>query len=238
LSDRLANGQGLLARCLVAWPESTIGTRHTEAFEWAGDRRELKRLFGVLSSLMEAAPRTSDHSEQELDPIELPLSPEATAMALQAGNRFEALMTSGNDLCELRDRTAKALENACRIAGVLVAIEQGMAARQIEADHLGRALVLVQWYLAEALRIRGAAAVPQAVQDAEALSRWLQGRGIAMFRTHAALNAGPAQLRNKARLMAAIEQLVETGYLVANPAGTEVEGVKARKSWRVLHHVV
>ena len=47
LSDPMANGQGLLARCLVAWPVSTIGTRHTNHFEWAGDRREMKRLYTV-----------------------------------------------------------------------------------------------------------------------------------------------------------------------------------------------
>lgn len=238
LSDRLANGQGLLARCLVAWPQSTIGTRQAEAFEWAGNRPELKRLFAVLSDLLESSPRTSVDNPQELDPVELPLSPEAAHLALQAGNQFETLMHTGNDLAELRDRAAKALENACRIAGVLAAVEHGIAARQIEVDHLSRALVLVQWYLAEALRIRGAAAVPQSVLDAESLSNWLQVRGLRMFRTHSILNSGPSHLRNKPRLMAAIEQLVEAGYLIENPPGTVIDGVKARKSWEVQSYVV
>lgn len=113
-----------------------------------------------------------------------------------------------------------------------------MGTSEITADHLARALVLIQWYLAEALRIRGAAAVPQSVQDAEALSNWLHARGMRKFRTRDVLNAGPAQLRNKARLMAAIEQLVEAGYITACPAGTEIDGVKARKAWEVHHHVV
>lgn len=238
LSDRLANGQGLLARCLVAWPESTIGTRHADAFEWAGARPDLKRMFAVLSGLLESEPRTSENNPQELDPVELPLSAEAGQLALQAGNQFETLMAAGQDLSELRDRTAKALENACRIAGVLAVIEGGMGTSQITADHLARGLVLIQWYLAEALRIRGAAAVPQSVQDAEALSNWLHARGMRKFRTRDVLNAGPAQLRNKARLMAAIEQLVEAGYIATCPAGTEINGVKARKAWEVHHHVV
>jgi len=206
LSDRLANGQGLLARCLVAWPASTIGTR----------------MFAVLSGLLETEPRTSEKNPQELDPLELPLSAEAGQLALQAGNQFETLMATGNDLSELRDRTAKAVENACRIAGVLAAIEGGMGTSEITADHLARALVLIQWYLAEA----------------QALSNWLHARGMRKFRTRDVLNAGPAQLRNKARLMAAIEQLVEAGYITACPAGTEIDGVKARKAWEVHHHVV
>ena len=238
LSDRLANGQGLLARCLVAWPESTIGTRHVDGFEWAGARPELKRMFAVLAGLLEAELRTSENEPQELDPMELPLSAEATAMALQAGNQFETLMAAGQDLSELRDRTAKALENACRIAGVLAAIEGGMATSEITADHLARGLVLIQWYLAEALRIRGAAAVPQSVQDAEALSTWMQARAVREFATTGILKSGPAQLRHKARLMAAIEQLVEAGYVTENPPGSEIAGIKTRKSWRVHHYVV
>ena len=237
LSDRLANGQGFLARCLTAWPESTIGTRHVERYEWAGERREMKRLFAVLKTLMEAKPRTGQ-TEQELDPVQLPLSEDAKALAVAAGNQFETLMANGADLAELRDRAAKALENGCRIAGVLAVVEGGMATEIIETEHLERALVLVQWYLAEALRIRGAAAVPQAVLDAEMLSTWLKEKRVGVFRSKQVLNAGPNPLRNKPRLMAAITELVTCGYLAENEPGTVVDGVKARTSWRVLHHVV
>jgi len=125
LSDPMANGQGFLARCLVAWPESTIGTRYIDKFEWSGDRSELKRLFAVLMMLMQAEPRT-EISAQELNPVELPLDEDATKMAIAASNRFETLMQSGNDLFEIRERTAKAVENACRIAGVLAVIDGGL----------------------------------------------------------------------------------------------------------------
>ncbi|WP_018989143.1 YfjI family protein [Aromatoleum toluclasticum] len=237
LSDRLANGQGLLARCLVAWPASTIGHRHVSHFERVGDRPEIRRLCAVLKSLMEAAPRTGE-SPQELDPVVLPLSSEAEALAVVAGNQFETLMAAGADLAELRDRTAKALENACRIAGVLAVIERGLAAREVDRSYLERGLTIVQWYLGEALRIRGAAAIPQSVLDAEALSGWLQERGLGIFRSKQILNGGPSQLRDKKRLMACINELVVNGYLVENERNTEVDGVKARLSWSVLHYVV
>ncbi len=169
-------------------------------------------------------------------------------MALQAGNQFEALMAAGQDLSELRDRTAKALENACRIAGVLAAIEGGMGTSEIAADHLARGLVLIQWYLSETLRIRGAEAVPQSVQDAEALSNWLQARGVRRFATTGILKSGPAHLRNSPRLMAAIEQLVEAGYITALPGrhgdrrregaqgmgGASPCGLTLKPCWRAL----
>jgi putative DNA primase/helicase len=236
LSDRTANGQGLLARCLVAWPESTIGTRFTDHFEWAGEQPRVKRLYAALKSLMEAQPRTGK-SEQELDPLELPLSESAKAMAVAASNQFEKLMAKGADLAEMRDRAAKGLENACRIAGVLAVIEGGLSTRQIEESHLERALILVQWYLAEALRIRGAAAVPQVVTDAETLSAWLSERSMREFRTDPVLRKGPNQLRNKPRLMAAIAELLKCGYLTENEPGKTIDGVRARKSWEVIHVV-
>lgn len=237
LSDRMANGQGFLARCLVAWPESTISTRMIDGFEWAGDRHEVKRLFAVLKQLFEVAPRT-DGSIQELDPVELPLSDDAKALAVLAQNQFEALMAKGADLSELKDRTSKALENACRIAGVLTVIKQGLSARVIESEALERALILVQWYLAEALRIRGAAAIPQSVSDAEQLSKWLQERGLRLFRSRQVLTSGPSQLRNKQRLLSAIKELVNCGYLAENDPGTVIDGVSARTSWEVIHYVV
>jgi putative DNA primase/helicase len=138
----------------------------------------------------------------------------------------------------MRDRASKALENACRIAGVLAVIEGGLSTRSITRKHLESGLELIQWYLAEALRIRGAVIVPQAVIDAESLSKWLSDRNIEAFRSAPLLTKGPSQLRNKPRLKAAIHELVFNGYLAENPSGTTIEGVKARESWRVLHHVV
>jgi putative DNA primase/helicase len=237
LGDRIANGQGFLARCLVAWPESTIGKRHIHSFENPRDQLDVKRLFAILKTLAEATPRTSDGNPQELDPVELPLNTAAQLMALNAVNQFEDLMRAGADLSELKDRTSKAVENACRIAGVLSVIENGMAAREITEKHLERGLILMQWYLAEALRIKSAAIIPQSVLDAESLSRWLAGRIIQQYAMRTILNKGPNQLRNKTRLDAAIKELVNAGYHAANEPGTPIDGKAARLSWRVLHVV-
>ncbi len=234
LGNQMANGQGLLARCLVAWPESTIGSRHIVIFEQPRDRPELKQLFANLKTLTEADPRTGNN-EQELDPIELPLDENAQQMAISALNEFETLMQSGNDLSELRDRASKALENACRIAGVLTVIEDGLAATVIDGDRLERALVIIKWYLNEALRIKGAAVIPQSVSDAESLSRWLDVSGYRVFRSVLVLNKGPNHLRIKKRFEAAINELVTNGYLVQNEPGTIIDGVRAKKSWSVLH---
>jgi hypothetical protein len=158
-------------------------------------------------------------------------------MAINAMNQFETLMQSGNDLFEIKERTAKAVENACRIAGVLAVIDGGMATRSISAKHLAQGLTLIQWYLKEALRIRGAAVISQAVKDAESLSKWLDEQGLRVFRSKQVQTLGPSQLRPKPRFQAAVKELVDNGYLLLNEPNTTVDNVKARLSWRVIHVV-
>jgi putative DNA primase/helicase len=237
LSDRIANGQGFLSRCLVAWPTSTIGTRHIERYEWAGDRFELKRLFAAFKHMLETPPQTEGQQGQELTPHLLTLTEDAVALAVAGNNQFETLMHPGAELCELRDRTSKALDNAIRIAAILAVMEGGLDTREITRRHLERGLFVIQWDLAEALRIRGAVAVPRSVLDAEALLEWLKQQGLKQFRSRQPMNSGPAQLRSKPRVMGAIGVLVEAGYLRENEAGIFVDGVKARLSWRVCPDV-
>jgi putative DNA primase/helicase len=238
-SDPMANNQGFLARCLVAWPESTIGTRYVETFERAEHKPELKRLFAVLKGITQAEPRATERSVQELDPIELPLANNETVeLAMFAGNNFESLMQLGNDLCELTDRASKAVENACRIAGILAVIEGGMATRSINKTYLQNGLILMQWYLKESLRIRSASLIPPEVRHAEMLVNWLKGRDIRLFSTSMILTRGSNQLRCKARLDPAIKVLMDSGHLIKNEPNTIVDGKVSRSSWRVLSYVV
>jgi len=238
LSDRVANGQGFLARCLVAWPESTISTRMITRFESVYQTEGMRRLFAVLKTLFETKPKVSPLNDQELEPVVLTLDPAAHQIALNAANAFEDLQGKGKDLESLRDRASKALEQACRIAGVLTVIEYGMSARTISKDSLINGLYLIQWYLAEAMRIRAAAVVPPAVTDAEELVAWLEEQGIKRFRSTQVFQFGPKKLRDKTAFADAIGTLVTSGHLVAMPVGTEINGVKCRKSWEVRHGLV
>lgn len=238
LGDRMANSQGFLARCLTAWPESTIGTRYISDDGYANpcESKQIKRLFKKLLDLTEAIPRTG-RTEQVLDPRPLPLSNEAKDLAIKAGNAFETQMSTGKDLEEIRDRAGKAVENACRIAGVMAVVEDGLATREISKDHLERGFILIQWYLKEALRIRGAALIPQEIIDAESLSKWLYNQGIKLFGTSMIIGKCPNAIRNKTRLDGAIKVLTDNGYLRLNDTGTTINGKKVKRSWEVLHVV-
>lgn len=237
LHDQLANGQGFLARCLVAWPESTIGTRQITSFEKVSERPEMKRLYGCLKTLFEATPNTSPHDKQELEPEAIGLTADAELYAKEVHNQFEELMKQGGDLVEIRDRASKALEIALRIAAVLSVIDQGLSCRVISAESLCRATNIMQWYLSETLRIKGASYVQQDVRDAESLIEWLRQRELKLFRSVNVLQHGPNQIRVKPRFDAAVAKLVENGWLTECEPGTLVDGKKAKKSWRVSGHV-
>jgi len=238
LSDRIANGQGFLARCLVAWPESTISKRMITRFESVYQTDGMRRLFAVLKTLFETKPKVNQRNDQELEPVILTLDQDAVQMAVNAANQFEKLQAKGEDLADMRDRASKALEQACRIAGVLTVIEHGMGARMVSAASLASGINLIQWYLAEALRIRAVTVVPPAVTDAEELMVWLAERGIKRFRSRDILKDGPNRLRCKTAFADAIGILVASGHLAALPVGTEIDGVKCRKSWEVRHGLV
>ncbi|MBY0377261.1 MAG: DUF3987 domain-containing protein, partial [Gammaproteobacteria bacterium] len=237
LSNHMANEQGLLARCLVAWPDSLIGSRIDDEYRIVTNREEIKDYIKAIDEFINAPPKTAENV-QELEPIPLPLSKAAVSLALEGSNRFEQLMAKGQDLAELKDRTAKAIENACRIACVLAVIDGGLNTQEISAEHMAQALCIIQWYLTEALRIRSVSVIPQSVIDAELLSAWLKEGNIKIFRSKQVLNRGPRSLRDKARFSKAVAELVKCGYLIENEANTEVDGVKAKLSWRVLHYVV
>jgi putative DNA primase/helicase len=237
LSNRMANEQGLLARCLVAWPDSLIGSRIDDEYRIVSDRSEVKDYIEEINNLISVPPKTTENP-QELDPTPLPLSSAAVTLALESGKRFERLMAKGQDLAELTDRGGKAVENACRIACVLAVIDGGLNTKEISAEHMTQALCIIQWYLNEALRIRSVSAISQSTIDAELLSAWLKERSIKAFRSTQILNGGPRSLRDKARFSKAVSELVKCGYLVENEANTEIDGVRARLSWRVLHYVV
>ncbi len=236
LTNPTANGQGFLARCLIAWPESTIGNRQTNEFFQASELTEIKNFSRKLEVLTRAERKTGK-SKQELTPHVLQLDDEAKALALEAYNDFETSMRKGNQFSEITDRVSKALENAIRIAGILTVIERGVEAKIIKKFCLARGLALMKWYLEEVIRIQKVSCVPQSVIDAESLSFWLKSRNISHFRTSPLLTYGPNQLRNKTRLLAAIAELLNNGYLIQNKPGMIIDGKKSRLSWTVLHYV-
>jgi putative DNA primase/helicase len=232
LSDRMAVGQGFIPRCLVAFPESLIGYRESSEWLIATNRPEVTRLQNQLDDIMRKQPRVSQHNPRELDPLPLTLTPSASKYALALSNLFERRLAS--EWSEIRGQGAKAFEQAMRIAGVLSVIDHGLSSLTIDRPLVERAAEIADWYMWEALRIKRSACVPQEIRDAELVLEWIRKKGLSEFWMGKALKDGPNSLRkHRIRLSTAIDTLVEHGYLVENPQGTEIDGAARRASWVV-----
>jgi putative DNA primase/helicase len=208
-SGELARGTGFLARFLVAWPESTQGTRlfSSAPKSWPALERFDKRLGVILSSSFSLTETGG------LSPVMLNFSPEAKKAWIDFHDTVETELASGGDLYDIRDVASKSSDNAARLAALFQFFEGGLGA--IDIDPIRRASRIVAWHLSESRRFFGELALPQELADSIRLNNWLINRarqtGTLDSSTRDAQRAGP--IRVKLRLNLALDELVNLGRI-------------------------
>jgi hypothetical protein len=230
LGDELMVEQGILARFLIAWPESTVGTRAYVARSPLADpamQRYCERLVELLALPL---PVDVDDPVQPLTPRELPLSPGAAAAWIEYANVVEREQGVEGVYRLVQPWASKSAEQALRLAGVMQLVDDNEAV-EISTEVMERAIKLANWYLTEALRLVGTTAIPKPVRDAEQLLGWIQRNGLQAVYTQQLQNGGP--IRDKGSLDAAVEVLVGAGWLVPMADGTMLDGKPRRRAWRV-----
>ncbi|MHB8472910.1 MAG: DUF3987 domain-containing protein [Gammaproteobacteria bacterium] len=204
-SGALARGTGFLARFLVAWPESTQGTRlFTEApANWPHLSAFNKRIAAILD---QAVPMDDDGA---LTPPLLPMTPEAKAAWVAFHDAIESELASGGELYDVRDVASKSADNAARLAALFQIFEHGMGA--VGPECFESASRIAAWHLNEARRFFGELALPAELANAARLDTWLIGhcwreRTHLVGKNHTRKH-GP--LRDGAALDAAIRELAD-----------------------------
>jgi hypothetical protein len=158
----VARGVGFLARFLVAWPHSTMGTRlyreaDLNAPALANWDAKIKKLLSL--------PLPADDKNMALDPPTIFLSSEARARWVEFHDDIENELDRAGEFGEVPDFAAKAAENAARMAAIFWVVENGPSG-DVDAETMDAAAALASWHLHEAKRIFYALKVPQAVADA------------------------------------------------------------------------
>lgn len=218
LSDPVLRDQGFLSRFLPAAGESLAGGRMwKEPAE--GIEPALRRYTAAMLEIFEIPQPAANAQGNELTPRALALSPEAREVWIEFYNDVERDMGRGKRFAEMQDVASKAAEQAGRIAGVL-AIVDDPDAKDIGADAMGRACILMHWYLSEALRLAEAYCVPQEVADAEAILEWTRARGRREVDAATIQKSGPGPLRRKDRFDPAIEALLASGWFKPDEKAT------------------
>jgi putative DNA primase/helicase len=214
----LARGTGFLARFLVAWPQSTQGTRlfreapaswpHLDAF----NRR-------ITELLEQPAPIDGGGA---LTPAMLTMTPEAKTAWIAFHDELERALASGGDLYDVRDVASKAADNAARLACLFhTFVGTGGA---IDANAIERACAIVSWHLSESRRFFGELALPQEMADASRLDDWLlaycRREHTHMVGKNYVRKHGP--LRDGAKLNTAITELINLDRLRVQKDGKRI----------------
>lgn len=206
----LARGTGWLARCLIARPPTTQGTRAYRPP--AAGQPALAAYHSRISELLsQSLPLVGDR----LCPRVLMLSGAARTAWIAYHDEVEGDLAPGGELAGVRDAAAKAAENVARIAALL-AVYDGRD--EVSADDVERAAALVSWHLCEARRVFASAQTETPVSDAELLVRWIMAQPDPVTRRDVQWR-GPLRLRYGARLDAAIAAAEAGGRLRTRPDG-------------------
>jgi hypothetical protein len=177
LADPLAQGQGLIARCLLAEPRSLAGTRlFQDDAAPAHERPEVQRYEERLRCLLNTDPNVQPGGDGfELAPRRLEMDPEARALWVEFYDECEREQLPGGELAGVRAWASKAAEQAARIAGVQT-LTLDPDARTITGETMSGAVELATFYLGEHVRLMGQSVAHQQAQRLQDLLAFMRER--------------------------------------------------------------
>ncbi len=212
-TGELARGIGFLARCLIAWPGSNIGTRWFEEppKDWPGLKAFNVRIQDILKR---PVPIGEDGG---VAPAMLELAPDAKETWVAFYNRIEGELADGGAFRDVRDVGSKTADNAVRIAALFHVFE-GHPGTLIGIETVVAACRIAEWHLAESRRFFSELALPLGLANAARLEDWLVKQcrkyGVDRMPTKEVQQLGPNALRDKSVLDAAIQELEELGRVM------------------------
>jgi hypothetical protein len=230
LTNRLLLEQGFLARSLVCWPTSTVGSRRYKAVDITLDPG-VQAYNQAMKTLLETPPALAQGRQNELDPREMSLTRDAKRLWVAFHDHIEAQLAEGAPLEGVRGFGNKAAEHAARLAGVLTLVEK-VTATAIDKAHMEAGIALVEFYLTETVRLFAAGGLDPDVLLAEKLLAWASGKSlIALAQVY---QSGPNPLRDAKTARRIVTLLEDHGWLTRVLGGTTVDGAFRRDVWRVV----
>lgn len=229
LGDKLANGQGFLARFLITEPPSTIGTRLSRAPrpESQGVIDQFEQRIGEMLRF-DFPLREGTRNELEL-PV-LPLESDAKDLLRKFADEVGLAQGAGNDLEEVRPFASKAAEPAARIACVLTCFAEEAS---VSATMMAHAVELVNYYLGETKRLADAATLSRETQDAERLRKWLlESWTEAHISATDAVQWGP--FRETRKVTKLLAMLAEFRWLIPVDDGAKIKGRHRREAFMIV----
>jgi len=217
LTDPLMNGQGFLARALIACPEDLRGQR-----TWDDEQRRndspydnpdliayWSRCHSLLDPLPASLPNDSTGTPQR---IKMKWGDGAEQVFYKHMQAIENRQAQGQTLEYLKAYASRMAENASRIASLMAFFDER---KVVTIDDITRAFMLVEYSTAE--RLRYLDATPAGEQnDSEKLSSWLvdkvRGKNPPILNKSFVTQNAPNALRGK-KLNGLLEDLQSVGHI-------------------------
>ena len=228
LSNPVLRDQGLFSRCLVAYPQSTAGTRmfrNEKADETPAAASYVNRMTALLSG------NWFINEFFELTPQHMGIAGAARHLWIEMHDQIEGKING--ELKPVRALASKAAEHMGRIAAVFTMIDNP-AATTVTEDAMQRAAVMTEFYLGEALRLSGVQPLHEKSDQAALLWGWLAQRNKKHVSLPELVQFGPAKLR-KAESVRSVMDVLTDHYMVRKvPDGmVEFDGKARREAWEV-----
>jgi len=228
MSNPVLRDQGLFSRCLVAYPQSTAGTRmfrNERADETPAAAAYVERMAALLGGTWPI------NEFYELQPQHLRIVGAARTLWIEMHNQIESRIPG--ELKPVRALASKAAEHMGRMAGVFTLVDE-LGATAITEDSMQRAAVLMEFYLGEALRLSGVQPQHERADQAAMLFAWLGQRGKRHISLPEMTQFAPNKLRKAETLRSLMAVLVEHYMVRQLPDDTAMfDGKARREGWEV-----
>jgi hypothetical protein len=206
--ERNSRGGGFVARFLFSAPASSQGTRKFR--DAPTDWRALGPFNKRIAELLTVVPNIDSDGGLCL-PL-LDFTPEAKAAWVGWHDLIESQLGPTGDLANVRDLASKAADNLARLAALFHIFEIG-ALGAIGVESVNAAAPIILWHLDQGRNYLGAFNLAPDVANSASLDRWLvetcQRQGTDRIGRRKVQQFGPAPLRDKAALSAALADLAE-----------------------------
>ncbi len=220
-SDGLPRGTGFLARCLIAWPDSTQGTRlySDPPKDWPA----LVSFNQKLSLLLHGA--TPINENGALEPTTLRFTQEAKKAWIKFHDFIEQELGVAGELHDVRDVASKIADNAARLATLFHVLEYGLDG-EVTLESFESASRVAAWHLHEARRFFNEIALPEKQLNVIKLENWLiqnckRNNITQISRRDVQRNVTPCCLRDGDSLELAINELIEADRIRLHTTGKQ-----------------
>ena len=208
-SGGLARGIGFLARFLVAYPDSTQGTRFFT--ESPPDWPKLNRFNKRVDEILHMAPEMTE--DYALTPKLMRLSVDAKKLWIEFHDAIESGLIAGGELEGVRDVASKSADNAARLAALFQMFEHGMG--EISAESFESASTIVAWHLHEARRFLSQMSLKGETKNLIKIDEWLirqcRETGVTSIAKNHLRQSGP--IRESAELDRLLKELANLNRL-------------------------